>query len=153
MNPVDNIIGKLESFISVFLSSKVRYEYDEKSRSHMIEVLPIEIYQQNDDYIEWESETFDEFISKYPSENICFISDDSLVKIDSPVFEKEGLYYTPFSVERKSIVFDMSSVQISRKLTKHNLLFTYNQSQPELNTIEETNIPVEYTNYSYLNAA
>ena len=79
MNAVDYIIGKLESFISVFLSSKVRYEYDEKSRSHMIEVLPIEIYQQNDDYIEWESETFDEFISKYPSENICFISDDSLV--------------------------------------------------------------------------
>lgn len=153
MNARDYIIGKLESFVSIFLSSKVRYEYDERSRSHMIEVLPVEIYQKNEDYIKWESKTFDEFIDKYPSENICFISDDSFVKIDSPIFEKEGLYYTPFSVESESILFDMSSVQIYRKSTKDDLSFTYSKSKPKSNTIEETNIPVEYTNYSYLNAA
>ncbi len=152
MKAKDYIIKKLESFIEIFSNSKVRYEHDERSSSHTIEIQPREVYEKNEKYITWESEFFDKFISEYPSENICFISDNALVKIDNVVFEKEGLYYAPFSVKNKSL-FEMSSIHIHRKSVKEDLSFTCSKSNPTLITMEKTNIPVEYTNYSYLTAA
>lgn len=154
METSDYIIRKLKSFIEKFSNTKVRYENDEMSHIHMIEILPLEVYKKNNEYIKWESDFFDEFINKFQSENICFISEDALVGIDKVSFEKEGIYYTPFSVEEKSILIDSSIVQISQKSANNNLLFTTcMKSMPESITIKGTNIPVEYTNYSYSNAA
>ncbi|MCW1735251.1 hypothetical protein [Anaerorudis cellulosivorans] len=76
------IILKLKSFITEFPGTRVRYEHDEKSNTHFIEVVPNEVYHFDNKYIQWESKFFDEFTEQFPSEIICFISDDALVGID-----------------------------------------------------------------------
>lgn len=153
MKARDYIIDKLESFINTFLNTRVRYEHDERSISHTIEILPVDVYQKDKDYISWESKMYDEFVSLYPNENICFISDNALVGIDNAIFVKEGINYAPFSVEKKTISYGISNIRVSQKSVKNKLSFTYNELESELIPVKGTNIPVEYTDYSYLTAA
>ena len=87
------IIKELKLFINKFKNVRVRYEYDELALVHIIEVLPNEVYHLDKNYIEWELQMFDNFIKKFPCENINFISDDALVGIKTPVFSKSGIEY------------------------------------------------------------
>ena len=94
MNSKEYIICKLEKFIEEFSNVRVRYEFDSYSDVHLIEITPNNIYHLDSNYIEWENNLFEDFVGKYPTENICFISDDSYVEIGHPLFEKEGDYYS-----------------------------------------------------------
>lgn len=76
----------LYKLIKEFPKTKVRYENHTLSRTHFIEVVPNSIYYLDDKYIKWESDVIDEFISQFPNENICFISDDALVGIENAEF-------------------------------------------------------------------
>jgi hypothetical protein len=58
---------------------------------HVIEVLPNEVYHLDNDYICWENDLFNRFTTQFPTENICFISDDALVGIEKPELVIEGL--------------------------------------------------------------
>ena len=87
MNSYEYIISELNKFIFEFSKTRVRYEHDFSSETHFIEVVPNEIYHSDNQYIQWESEMFDHFVDKFPEENICFISDDSLVGLDKIDFE------------------------------------------------------------------
>lgn len=95
MTSSEFIISKLKSFINEFPGTRVRYEHDEKSNTHFIEVVPNEVYHFDNKYIQWESKFFDEFTEQFPSEIICFISDDALVGIDKVDFEIRGSKYFP----------------------------------------------------------
>lgn len=91
MYPKEYIISELKSFISDFPKTRVRYEHDNFSETHFIEIVPNEIYHLDTRYMQWESEMFDRFVSMYPAENICFISDDALVGLDKIDFELYGV--------------------------------------------------------------
>ena len=95
MTPNAFIISKLQSFIYDFPQTCVRYEHDKLSDTHFVEVVPNEVYYLNDKYIEWESNMFDEFVKRFPLENIGFISDDAIVGIDHVDFELKGSTNTP----------------------------------------------------------
>lgn len=90
MDPFQYITSELEKFISEFPKTRVRYEHDNSSETHFIEVVPNEIYHLDAQYIQWESEMFDRFIELFPEQNICFISDDALVGLDKIDFELKG---------------------------------------------------------------
>ena len=90
MLPKDYIISELKSFINDFPKTRVRYEHDNSSETHFIEIVPNEIYHLDAKYLQWESEMFDRFIELFPEENICFISDDALVGLDKVDFELKG---------------------------------------------------------------
>ena len=90
MLPKYYIISELKSFINDFPKTRVRYEHDNSSETHFIEIVPNEIYHLDTQYMQWESEMFDRFVSVYPEENICFISDDALVGLDRIDFELKG---------------------------------------------------------------
>jgi hypothetical protein len=92
MNTNDYIINELEIFIKRFSKVRVRYEYDESTQTHVIEVVPNEVYHLKEEYILWESEMFDKFVAFYPTENICFISDDALVGIENEILHSEFLF-------------------------------------------------------------
>jgi len=146
MEAKDYIIKELESFIKKFSKVRVRYDYDENAIVHTIEVLPNEVYHLDKDYIEWECEMFDKFISMYPNENICFISDDALVGIEKEIFVKEGIDYAPFSTNKRSVEINPASISIHQKLFNtfvENPTFLVNHNV--LIDFKETKIPVEYT--------
>lgn len=84
----------MEKFVSVFKNARVRYEYDELSNVHTLEFTPKSVYE-SEKFVNWEADTFDEFVNKYPCENICFISEDDLVGIENETYSRCGVdYYT-----------------------------------------------------------
>lgn len=93
MLPYDYIKSELKKFIIEFPKTRVRYENDNNSNTHSIEIVPNEIYRLDKEYINWENGFFIEFINQYPDQNICFISDDAIVGLDKIDFELSGKEY------------------------------------------------------------
>jgi len=87
---------KLELLFAQFNDIKIRYEYTANTYSHLIEVTPLDFFEENERYMTLEAELEEEFESLFPSENIVFISEGSLSEIKSAEFELGG----------KSITFD-----------------------------------------------
>jgi hypothetical protein len=84
------IIEELKAFVEIFPTTKVRYEQDIDESAHFIEIVPNSIYHFDKDYISWEKEMLKKFILKYPSENICFITDDAAIELENVSFEIVG---------------------------------------------------------------
>lgn len=97
MNSIDFIIQEINLFVELFPKTRVRYEFDEKALVHVVEVVPNEVYHLDDAYVAWEEQMFNKFVKAFPSENICFISDDALVGIETPKFIKKGKEYESIS--------------------------------------------------------
>lgn len=97
MNSRAFLSDELQLFIRHFPQTRVRYEFDEDAMVHIIEVVPNEVYCSSSKYIDWENDLFDRFIALFPTENICFISDDALVGIGSAELVLGGLEYPHFT--------------------------------------------------------
>ena len=83
----------LNDFITAFLKTRVRYEFDIDANVHCIEVVPNNIYYLENDYINWENNFTNNFIELFPYQNICFFSDDAIVGINNIQFELIGSKY------------------------------------------------------------
>lgn len=84
MNAKEFLIKKLKELSSKFEDVKIRYEYRKNTYSHIIEVIPLAIFNNDEDYMLAESNLEDEFESLFPQEDIVFISEDSLTEIRNP---------------------------------------------------------------------
>lgn len=113
MEAIEFIKEKLTAFIEIFTKTKVSYEYFEQSETHFIEILPNNIYHLDSDYLKWESDFFNLFISKYPDQNICFISDDALVGLDNIHFELTGSGYLIHIISSNSEVSNIPNYIIN----------------------------------------
>lgn len=82
MNSFDYVVSKIENFTKEFPQVHVRYKYEEMSDIHFIEITSLAFYGSNKEYIEWEHKMWNDFIEAYPCENICFVSDDAIIKFD-----------------------------------------------------------------------
>ena len=102
MSSKDYIISELEKFVKNFQQTRARYEISNDQVTHIVEIVPNEVYHTDDSYLEWEDIFFKNFISRFPYENICFITDDSSLTIVNPVFATEGLSYAPISTHKES---------------------------------------------------
>lgn len=133
MLPFEYIKSELKSFIIKFPKTRVRYENDNNSNTHSIEVVPNEVYRLDKDYITWEDNFFDAFINEFPDQNICFISDDAIVGLDKIDFELCGKEYisvdhfipTSYNFNKVSNL-SISNIQIkSKDNTKTEIAKTY----------------------------
>lgn len=88
------IKSELGKFIELFPQTRVRYEYDSKALVHCVEIIPNEVYHLDLDYINWENEMANKFIETYNYQNICFISDDAVVGLNSIDFQLIGNIFT-----------------------------------------------------------
>ena len=110
MLPFEYIKSELNNFITKFPKTRVRYENDNNSNTHSIEVVPNEIYRLDKDYIIWEDIFFDAFINEFPNQNICFISDDAIVGLDKIDFELCGKeYMSIFNIIPNACSFNLST--------------------------------------------
>lgn len=87
------IISSLKGLVTVIPSIKVRYEHHEPSKTHFIEIRPAYILDKNDKYQSLEVEIVSKFIDNFPTENICFISNEDKVGISKVDFETQGKEY------------------------------------------------------------
>ena len=104
MNATEYILGALGDLAEKFPQIRARYEYDRRIESHFIEVIPNDVYHLDDAYIAWENNMTDEFIALFPTQNICFISDDAVVGIRNTEYIIEGLEFAPISVDKQPSV-------------------------------------------------
>jgi len=110
------ILNGLEILIAKFPNVRVRYEYDKYALIHFVEVVPNNVYHLSNDYIAWENDMTGKFIEIFPTENICFISDDALVCIENEEFILYGADYAPVSTygkEQEMITVDKNFISIS----------------------------------------
>jgi hypothetical protein len=90
---------ELKKFVKQFPQVKIRYEFHEMANTHFVEVLPYEVYSAHPGYILWENGMRAEFIKRYPAEGICFISDDTTVKVENAELTLCGADYAQFSTK------------------------------------------------------
>lgn len=78
------IIDQLNGLHTRFFDIKIRYEFNKGLNLHLIEVLPLSLYEDNQEYILAEMELEEEFHKLFPQEEILFVSTDSLNQVEDP---------------------------------------------------------------------
>ena len=141
MQAKDFIKSELNAFIERFPRTRVRYEYDKNALVHFVEILPSEVYNSDSDYIQWEDDVYMRFVKAFPTESICFISDNALVGIENPELVLVGSEYV--------LATSFSDIEIKYEFSTHvvqsnsfeNTLFT--ECKIDYKT-ESFNIPNSY---------
>jgi len=122
MKPQEYIKSALLVFISNFAQTRVRYEFDSIALTHYIEVVPNSVYHLDEAYIVWESEFYDLFTTQFPNQNICFISDDSLVGLDEIQFELIGSKFVEYSVNNDFNCIPTDNVNYNEIISTSNII-------------------------------
>jgi hypothetical protein len=143
MNNIENtarefIRHSLDKFIVLFPQTRVRYEYDELSNIHTVEIVPNNVYHLDEVYIAWENNFTDKFIEKFPNQNICFLSDDALAGLESIHYELIGSKYEDLISFIDSLIFNNPEIFINT-----NLSFEFDVISTNQETINSENIQFE----------
>jgi len=93
MNAIEFIKERIDRLVTRFTNIRCRYEHDLFSNTHLIEVLPAEVYNNDESYAEAEVDIISEFIELFPYESICFVTDDALTPIQEAQYIKSGTAY------------------------------------------------------------
>lgn len=143
------IHDELSAFIERFAKTRVRYKYDPNALVHIVEVLPNEVYSLDRDYIEWENDCYNRFIAEFPTETLCFISDDAIIEITAPDLVLEGTKYVQDCLYKN--YGDGFSIQVFyRDMQFENV--TYSECRRD-NSMSQFYIPSTYFESGILNAA
>ena len=118
MKSEDFLIGRLKEMSSKFEDVKIRYEFRKNTFSHIVEVIPLAIFDNDEEYMKFETCLEDEFENLFPTEDIVFISEDSLTEIKVPdlilgyesiTFDNHFVMATDFVVDGFTDEVDTSS--------------------------------------------
>lgn len=83
-NNVDSqlfVKNKLELLSKEIEGLKFRYEYQDFMRNHIVEITPLDVYESDKNYRNLELLIESEFETKFPDEEILFVTEGSLIKI------------------------------------------------------------------------
>ena len=86
MKSKEYLRNRLNEISNVFPELILRYQFNENTETHIIEVKPLEIYQTNDEYIKCEAELLFDFENEFFPETLLFVSEDSLTQLTEPEF-------------------------------------------------------------------
>ncbi len=93
MNEKSYIRQKICELVLRFPKIKIAYQHNEMSDTHILEIKPVEVFDLNEAYQEFETNLTIEFDEKFFPHSILFISEDSLNSVTHPEFEAVGLMY------------------------------------------------------------
>ncbi len=97
MKSKEYIRNRLNQISNAFPELIFRYQFNENTETHLIEVKPLDTYQTNSVYIQYEAELGFYFENEFFPETILFISEDSLTQITESEFTiQKKLYEYPF---------------------------------------------------------
>lgn len=86
MKAKEYIINGLNVLVDKFQNLSFKYKYDKTDDTHIISVEPLKEFAENKDYLIAESDFVYYFEKKFIEDNILFVSENSLIKIDNPEF-------------------------------------------------------------------
>lgn len=89
MTAQEYIKNKIDKLSIDFSDLQCRYGFDEFSDTHLIEVIPIDLFLSKS-FKDIQKEIIFDFIEKFPNQTISFISEDSLVELDNILYSKTG---------------------------------------------------------------
>ena len=100
MNSITTAINITDQLVDLLPTARLSYEYQEYFDMHMIEVLPLSVY--NSVAFEGVAEPFlMEFIGQFPGESLCFVSEESLYSVEHSMHTAEGKeYHSPSTLYR-----------------------------------------------------
>ncbi len=84
MNSTDLIKKELKLLSSLIDDIEIRYEFKKSIYTHFVEIKPLDFFNSNNLYIDKEIELEEKFTELFPNEDLVFISEDSLCKIEKP---------------------------------------------------------------------
>ncbi len=84
MKSTTYIKTELEKILDLFPQMQFMYEYDAFEQTHIIEVIPLEIYENNDEYKKAEANLSYTFDRRFAPETVLFVSEDSLIRVSHP---------------------------------------------------------------------
>lgn len=90
------LINKLRELHNVFPHLSIKYKYDDYSEKHIVDIMPLTEYEDNSNYITYESNLSYEFDNAFFPQSVMFISADSLTKLTNPEFIIEPIITTSF---------------------------------------------------------
>jgi len=93
MTSQDFLKEKAEQLASLFPASKYSYEYNEFAGVHIVQVWPLTMYNDNDQYKTLETSISLEFDRIFAPESVLFVSEDSLNQVSGSVFEVSGILF------------------------------------------------------------
>lgn len=100
MNSQNFLKEKLNNLTILFPGIKVKYEIKNRSfTKHIIEISPVNVYEDKT-YMDVESDLSFEFERLFPSEEIMFVSENSLVRVDNPILTF-GLFDFSFEIKQE----------------------------------------------------
>lgn len=154
MKSSEYIKSKIINLVNQNPHIKCSYEFDKDSNVHLIEIEPLSIYNTDQKYFDAESEITFSFIDKFPNENICFVSENSLIKVENPSFIKVGELFSVLSFASISNlnIEQIKSVQKINSFSENND-FNFN-FWDERKAKKQVSEQIEYTgNYQFAMAA
>lgn len=114
--------NKLSELHNKFPNLSIKYQFDAYTKNHIVEVVPIEEFDKNADYIAFESDLCFEFDNMFFPEVVMFVSEESLTRVLVP----ELTFYPVLS---KSFVNTACTVR--HKFRFNNLGSQHNTSTSE----------------------
>lgn len=87
MNSKDFIKDNLSRIWNSFPEVQFRYEFKTHTNTHVIEVTPVSFFEENQEYLNLESDFEYEFEQMFPEEDILFISEGSLTEIKNVEYQ------------------------------------------------------------------
>lgn len=80
------IIKELNNLFRKFTTVQIRYEFNEEVNTHLIEITPLEVYNSKEFILE-EIKISENFENTFGyNQDILFISEESLNKIENPTY-------------------------------------------------------------------
>lgn len=99
MESIKYLIEKLKILHDKCENLNIRYEYKSLLNTHVIDVRPKDVFENEEFYAHLQLSLEDEFENLYPLEEILFISNESLMSIDKAIFEIKSVEVQEINVQ------------------------------------------------------
>jgi hypothetical protein len=111
MNSKEFVLNKLDSLVHKFPGIEILYQFDNQINTHVVEIHPFSIFESLHEYRDLETEISFEFDETYTSENLLFISSNSLCKVVTPDLVLTGILHNiiPEIIEPEIYKFTFSN--------------------------------------------
>lgn len=87
------IRARVQNIIASIPTLRASYEYLSDIDAHIIEIVPLQDFNQNEQYLTFEKDIYKEFASLYLPSTLLFVSEDSINRVENPEWTIEGTKY------------------------------------------------------------
>lgn len=136
MGPKEFVVAKMKELVKEFDSVRTSYSFHKLSDTHSVEVIPNDLYHNNEDFRNWEVDFVYEFMNLFPNDSICVLTDNSIIAIENVEFFFEGDKFNNYTdcvinselkiLEPLESIFDTHEPQIHDEFTFNQILVDVN---------------------------